>query len=138
MPEYCPPDHLDADKRDVSYHVDLLTSGYLTAAYWTDGDGDNEREDQVNGEPLAPSAHREVFALCAEFYAANFGDLFATAWDLAGWERHGHDLWLTRNHHGAGFWDRGYGEVGDRLTTAAEVYGEAYLYLGGDGFAYFD
>lgn len=30
----------------------------------------------------------------------------------------GHDYWLTRNGHGAGFWDRGLGPVGDRLADA--------------------
>ncbi len=34
-----------------------------------------------------------------------------------------HDFALTRNGHGAGFWDRGLGEVGARLTEAAKVYG---------------
>lgn len=38
-------------------------------------------------------------------------------------ELFGHDLLLTRNGHGAGFWDRGLGDLGDRLTTAARVYG---------------
>ena len=42
--------------------------------------------------------------------------------------RAGHDFFLTRNRHGAGFWDRNLGQVGDRLTTAAHVYGECYLY----------
>jgi len=40
------------------------------------------------------------------------------------YEQHGHDFALTRNHHGTGFWDRGYGDVGDRLTQAAQAYGE--------------
>lgn len=36
----------------------------------------------------------------------------------------GHDLILTANGHGAGFWDRGLGEAGDRLTQAAKTEGE--------------
>lgn len=39
-----------------------------------------------------------------------------------------HDYWLTRNHHGAGFWDRGLGGLGDRLTKAAQLDGEYYLF----------
>ena len=39
-------------------------------------------------------------------------------------ESAGHDFYLTRNHHGAGYWDRGLGEVGDALTNATEPYGE--------------
>lgn len=42
-------------------------------------------------------------------------------------EQVGHDFYLTRNGHGAGFWDRGLGEVGDRLSDAAKVYGETSI-----------
>lgn len=53
-------------------------------------------------------------------------------------EQLGHDLWLTRNGHGAGFWDRyssadSRGDVGDRLTELAKPYGESNLYVGDDG-----
>lgn len=55
-----------------------------------------------------------------------------------GVEQIGHDLWLTRNGHGAGFWDRFGGEqegarVGRYLTEQARPYGESYLYIGDDG-----
>lgn len=40
------------------------------------------------------------------------------------------DFWLTRNGHGAGFWDRGAGSVGKRLTDAAKSYGERYVFDG--------
>lgn len=45
----------------------------------------------------------------------------------------GHDLWLTRNGHGAGFWDRGLGELGERLSGIARTMGESDLYTGDDG-----
>lgn len=42
----------------------------------------------------------------------------------------GQDLWLTRNHHGSGFWDRGYDEeISNKLTKAAKSLGEAELYI---------
>lgn len=34
----------------------------------------------------------------------------------------GHDLILTANGHGTGFWDRGLGDVGDALSEACEGY----------------
>ena len=37
----------------------------------------------------------------------------------------GHDFYLTREHHGAGFWDRGLGHLGDYLTRLCQEYGEA-------------
>ena len=41
----------------------------------------------------------------------------------------GHDFALTRDCHGAGFWDRGYGERGERLTDAAKSFGSVEAYL---------
>jgi hypothetical protein len=38
--------------------------------------------------------------------------------------QHGHDLALTRNGHGTGYWDRGYGATGQVLTSAAHRLGE--------------
>lgn len=65
---------------------------------------------------------------CESFYTSNRAD-------LAGMDpgQAGHDFWLTRNHHGAGFWDRGLGEVGERLTKMAHPYGEYYLMAQADG-----
>jgi hypothetical protein len=48
-------------------------------------------------------------------------------------EAFGHDFWLTRNGHGAGFWDRGLGALGDRLTDASKPYGEVNLWVDADG-----
>jgi hypothetical protein len=48
----------------------------------------------------------------------------------------GHDFWLTRNQHGAGFWDRGLGELGKQLTDAAHSFGKRDLYIGDDGLIY--
>ena len=52
-----------------------------------------------------------------------------------------HDFWLTRNGHGAGFWDRTYnndvdGKKGDKLTKIAEKFGGSTLYVGDDGKIY--
>lgn len=55
-------------------------------------------------------------------------------------EQLGHDLWLTRNGHGTGFWDREelYGDCGPRFTSFAENLGEAYAYTGDDGLVYIE
>lgn len=45
----------------------------------------------------------------------------------------GHDFILTANHHGAGFWDRGLGDAGDKLTEACKGYSfDAEFALWGD------
>lgn len=53
-------------------------------------------------------------------------------------EQIGHDFWLTRNHHGAGFWDRGLSNGrGKILTDIAHSFGELILYVGDDGQIHF-
>lgn len=48
-----------------------------------------------------------------------------------------HDFWLTRNHHGAGFWDGDYPEpYGKWLTRIAQSFRECELYIGDDGKIY--
>lgn len=52
------------------------------------------------------------------------------------WTQIGHDFWLTRAGHGAGFWDRGIGELGDKLTELSNEYKNIDLYVGDDGKIY--
>jgi hypothetical protein len=48
-----------------------------------------------------------------------------------------HDFWLTRNHHGAGFWDGDYPEpLATTLTDLAHAFSEQDLYIGEDGKFY--
>ena len=107
-----------------------FTRAYVVAALWT-----SEPEDEVTsgdfepkGESLVDSVPSywlaQAIADCDKFQAEN-----ETLLEQAGTDsRNGNDYWLTRNGHGAGFWDRGYpDEVGDALTEAAHAFGEAYL-----------
>ena len=49
-----------------------------------------------------------------------------------------HDFWLTRNGHGAGFWDGDYDdEVGTELTKIAHTFKELDCYVGDDGKIHF-
>jgi hypothetical protein len=50
----------------------------------------------------------------------------------------GHDIWLTRNGHGAGFWDRGYSkEIENILMNAIEEFPEIILYIDDNQKLYF-
>jgi len=56
-----------------------------------------------------------------------------------GAERLGHDIWLTRNRHGAGFFDHSYDpDMEKALTKAAQDLKEVNLYIGDDGVLRFD
>ena len=50
------------------------------------------------------------------------------------WDHAAHDFILTRNHHGAGFWDGDWFEpYGSLLTDLAHTFPELELYLNDDG-----
>lgn len=66
--------------------------------------------------------------------ACTLGDSPDVTYDMT---RAGNDFWYDRNGHGVGFWDRDLGDVGDKLSDAAKVYGSIDLYRGDDGKLYF-
>lgn len=109
-----------------------MVAGYVECALWSETDDDGEPLDaSYDRDDIDADALREMAAECVKFAADNVADLRGMDAGQAG-----HDFWLTRNRHGAGFFDRGLGERGDRLTASAHVYGESDLYVGDDGKLY--
>ena len=114
----------------------VFLDAYINAAFWTSYDDDdifgmplvmNYRVGDLSGEDMD-----KMIEDCAAFLAkADIPDnLLPQA---------GHDFWLTRNGHGAGFWDRPevYGEEKAReLSALAETFGVVDLYVGDDGRIY--
>ena len=116
---------------------------YVTTALWSS----NDESDESGGEPfdanyneadIAPEALAKMRRDCDKFYTANYDALncegvkFGPDFGQDG--RAGHDFWLTRNGHGAGFWDGDWPEpFATQLTDAAHGFGECDLYLGDDG-----
>ena len=87
---------------------------------------------------IAPEALATMRADCDAFYEANYADLNCEGVkygpDFGQDGRAGHDFWLTRNRHGAGFWDGDWPKAeGERLTKSAHEFGECNLYVGDDG-----
>jgi hypothetical protein len=111
-----------------------LLSAYVECALWSSTDEDGEALDAVyTVDDLAPEALASMQAECEDFVAL----LEQESIDWSDWsdEQLGHDFWLTRNGHGAGFWDRGYA-LGDRLTALCKPYGSSDLYVDEDGSVY--
>lgn len=55
------------------------------------------------------------------------------AWETYGWDQVGHDWWLDTQGHGAGFWDRGLGSAGDKLSESAQGHNDiVHMYLDDD------
>lgn len=123
-------------------NLELFLRSYAVTALWSSTDDNGEPLDADYGvEDIAPDAMQAMREDCADFIAGNAKDLSLYADKMAAgeWsqdEQAGHDFWLTRNRHGAGFWDRGIGDVGERLTKAAHAYGETNLYIGDDGLVH--
>jgi len=121
---------------------DQFTQGYLTAAYWTAderGEFQGQDYDQTPG-PKTMHAKLHFAALClASVLCKQFQEQHSELLAKAGTDsQNGHDLWLTRNRHGSGYFDRGYpDEIGDALTAASHALGECDLYEGDDGQLYF-
>ena len=108
-----------------------FTVAYCDALFWSEVDHDSgEPMDKNYGiHDLAPEARAEIKEQCRVFYEQNTG-LFGND------SQAGHDFALTRNRHGAGFWDRPemYGvENVKTLTAAARNAREQHLYVGDDG-----
>lgn len=119
--------------------IDAFTRGYIGAALWStmdnsDPDTGGDPLDKNYGiEDLAPSTLAQMKADAEAFQKAEAKDLKESG--LSDSDA-GYDFWLTREGHGTGFWDRGLGDVGERLSKAAKAYGEFDLYVGDDGKIY--
>lgn len=107
---------------------------YLICALWSSIDDDGEPLDAVYSiDDIAPETLTQMEKEVSDFIDDNEALLTESGQSD---EQIGHDFWLTRNGHGAGFWDRGLGAVGDGLSKASKSYGGVYLYVGDDGLIY--
>lgn len=112
--------------------IPAMLAGYLECALWSSTAEDGVPLDadffETDFTPESQAAAREdCFDFVAQCAAQGLG--------FSGLESSaiGHDLWLTRNHHGAGFWDRGLGALGDRLTSIANDMGSRDVVETGSG-----
>lgn len=114
---------------------DPFFDGYVACALWSS----NDASTPAGGEPMDKNycasdidgeTQRLMGEECAEFERQNRDalDSFYAITDRTPADA-GHDFWLTRNGHGAGFWDRDAGAVGEVLTAAAHSWGECHLYV---------
>ncbi len=104
---------------------------YIAAALWSSLDENDEPMDsKYSSSDLAPATLELIQKECDEFQEKYWEDIKDNL-SLAG-----HDFWLTRNRHGAGFWDGEWNkDIGDKLTKAAHEYKEVYLFVQ-DGLIY--
>lgn len=140
-----PQEYLMSTPRPTPWFDDDFTRAYIECALWSS----NDESDESGGVPMDQIYEIEDIDLetrekmaedCARFKEENAADLeqYPAGREWSGMEMAGHDFWLTRNHHGAGFWNRDNvpEDVGERLTEASHRFGEYSLYVGADGKIY--
>ena len=123
--------------------TESFLDGYIACALWSS----NDESDESGGQPfdanydrgdIAPATLAAMESECETFRRENAA-LLSAAYEKGyseAWA--GHDFWLTRNGHGAGFWGRDElsGTLGEALSEAARRSGQRDLYLGDDGAIY--
>jgi hypothetical protein len=130
---------MDDDLRDI-------VEGYLEAALFAESDDNGEPLDSdYSLEDFSEEAQQAAQADCEKFVEAlkrrtcdsilnEFPNLYEAAVDLNGKRQLGIDLWLTRNHHGSGFWDGDYEGFGDHIThVVAGAFPELCVIVDGNG-----
>ena len=123
--------------RSTPYAQKMLRQ-YMETALWSSTD----ESDESGGEPM--DKNYDIYDISEESIVEakkdikKFVDKAGSLLDDVDPEQAGHDFWLTRNHHGAGFWDGDYPEdIGDKLTKLSHEFGEKWPYVGDDGKIYF-
>jgi len=122
--------------------VDTATDAAMETLLWQAGDRTDEEgnttgttwDEDFDVDDFAPGQRDKMRALIEAFMndeeETNLEDLQTVK---ATPEQIGHDYVLTTGGHGAGFWDRGYGEAGERLSEVCRAErAEWYLYVGAD------
>lgn len=122
-----------------------ITKHYLIAALWSSVvsmDSEHEGYDEpldrnYSIHDIAPESVAQAEKECREFFEQNKMPEYNNS-GYSDEENAGHDFWLMRNRHGAGFWDRGLGELGEKLTLASHAAGERNAYVGNDEKIYIE
>lgn len=138
---------MSAEQVEAILDADTVTEHYLVAQLWTGRIDYMTNSSEFGGEALDSGeldsvvssihelpadiwehAREDVAAFIeqVEPFLAYFGELPESAAPFTA-EQVGHDFSLTRNRHGAGFWDRGYGAMGQWLTSVSHAMGERSL-----------
>lgn len=126
------------------YEIAEFIHAYIVAMLWSTA-GDHGIESLEDYE-VSPECKARCESDCRTFIDVAapllIGYTFAIhpAEGCSAWAMAGHDFWLTRAGHGAGYWDRGLDDIGDQLTALCG-HGTAFQnldpYIGDDGLVYF-
>jgi hypothetical protein len=110
---------------------------YITTALWSESCEQQPHPDRsldaagYDRDSIDPSSLAKMRTECEAWFKANAEHIGEET------EQAGHDFWLNRNGHGAGFWDGDWPEpAATILDNASKAAGERNLYVGDDGRVY--
>jgi hypothetical protein len=119
--------------------IEQMLSAYIATALWSSNDDDGKPLDDTKTHfDLSEECLTKFREDCTKFATENY-ETITNCFDNDNccWGQAGHDFWLTRNGHGAGFWDGDWPkEQGQLLTEKSENFGEVDIYIGDDGKIY--
>lgn len=147
----CPPDQPAFAYLQFAA-LDTFTQAYIKALFFTENDptvcktavtaqtkwDGGSIPGNAGFADLAPEALAQIIADCQGFQDQDHEHPWLD-WceDHGRMAEAGHDFWLTRNGHGAGFWDGDWPEpYAAQLDEAAKAFGQVDVYLGDDGKVY--
>ena len=116
--------------------IEKFFNAYVEAALWSSTDESTEQggdplDKNYDASDIDRSTLNRMMRDSIAFLKKNGDDIGSK------YARAGHDFWLTRNGHGAGFWDGDWPEPeATRLTRSSERYGPFDLYVGDNGTIY--
>lgn len=109
------------------HSVREMYNAYVECALWSSLDDTGDSLDSRYSESeIDRSTKKEMADDCIRF-AIHADDKIADDYGQAG-----SDFWLTRNGHGAGFWDGGWDERGPFLTKLSKSFSEYNLFTDGE------
>ncbi len=131
---------LTQDQKNQELYLADFIGAYIEAMLWSStGDDEKPLDAKYSENDFADETRVKIETDCEKFVSDNWG-LLKQADDCGEDAAHaGHDFWLTRCGHGAGFFDRDLDEdnLGDKLTEASDKFGNLDPYVGDDGKLYF-
>lgn len=126
----------------VDNRNDEFTKSYMETMLWSEMDDEGNALDSMYGpSDFSMDAMNSIRADCAKFQQqANLEEVEQLMFMPDSVEEMaGHDFWLTRAGHGAGFWDGDWDHHdGQRLTELSKTFQEQYIYVGDDGQLHVD
>lgn len=128
-------------KTQAQKQLDDFIRSYMECALWSSSDNETSLDAHYSFDDIPPETWEKAKTDCRKFLEGNGLLDFENLEDYNASDA-GHDFWLTRNRHGAGFWDRTQLEaddLGDKLTQYIhDNFKEINLIVGGDGKLYLE